>query len=186
MLFYVLSLISWLGQCLVESPYLFLRASIGLTSSLSTFDLKIFVMRMVLIPVHDLGETWSPIGLHLVNPFGVPLLNTIILLRRGVTNIEKLVFLFLMVVFLGEFFICLLVFMVYMFFCGGFGSQIEKLNSKISYILIFLFLAHVEAPTSASIILAGLLLKFGTGGFFFLLINLCLYREFSGAIIIVF
>lgn len=37
------------------------------------------------VPSIDLGEIWPPFSLVAINPFSVPLLNTIVLLRRGAT-----------------------------------------------------------------------------------------------------
>lgn len=43
-----------------------------------------FLFDRVLVPVRELGEFWVPLGLQMVNPFGVPFLNSLILLRRAV------------------------------------------------------------------------------------------------------
>lgn len=38
-----------------------------------------------LSPVLDLGDYWPPFGLVLINPFGVPFLNSLVLLSRAIT-----------------------------------------------------------------------------------------------------
>uniref|UniRef100_T1JK42 Cytochrome c oxidase subunit 1 n=1 Tax=Strigamia maritima TaxID=126957 RepID=T1JK42_STRMM len=224
------------------------------------------------VPVHGLGETWSPIGIHLVNPFGrcisdlssLQVINLVLTVILAVyfTGIQVFMeFMFYVVVLslqsyidillmlfdyfylylyiddltsyfslILEFITCnykfsmvykatihdlgiiivreknnnllilteILVLVCILFFVPSYGSQIEKINS--SYYLIFyaafcsfpflfvyyntnfllvfshydiilswevffiLTLTHVEAPTTASILLAGLLLKLGTAG----------------------
>jgi cytochrome c oxidase subunit 3 len=37
------------------------------------------------VPAVDFGEVWPPFSLVFINPFSVPLLNTVVLLRRGAT-----------------------------------------------------------------------------------------------------
>jgi cytochrome c oxidase subunit 3 len=37
------------------------------------------------VPAGDIGDTWPPFNLVAINPFSVPLLNTVVLVRRGAT-----------------------------------------------------------------------------------------------------
>ena len=49
------------------------------------FSMFWFLFDRVLVPIRDLGEIWVPIGLEVVDPIGIPFLNSLILLRSAVT-----------------------------------------------------------------------------------------------------
>jgi cytochrome c oxidase subunit 3 len=68
-----------------------------------------------LSPISEVGESWIPLGVLPIQPFGVPLFNTVILLRRGATvtwahhsliSNEDATFRIIITVFLAALFIC--------------------------------------------------------------------------------
>jgi cytochrome c oxidase subunit 3 len=48
------------------------------------FSIFWFYFSVSLVPRVELGEIWGPFGLVLINPFGLPFFNTILLLSRAV------------------------------------------------------------------------------------------------------
>lgn len=93
----IISMSFWFRDIIAEGTYLgnhTLAVQRGLTMGVSLFIvsealffLSVFwaYFHSALAPTAELGATWPPIGIEAIDPFELPLLNTILLLSSGIT-----------------------------------------------------------------------------------------------------
>ena len=69
---------------LIQSGFKIVFWYILLSEVIFFFGIFWFLLDISLVPSRELGEIWPPIGVEVIDPFGVPLFNRIILLTRAV------------------------------------------------------------------------------------------------------
>lgn len=83
------------------------------------FRLFWFFFDTSLIPIEEIGEFWIPKGVEIVQPFSIPFLNSLILLRRAITltwvhygflSFKKKILFYFLTLFLGLIFLILQLF----------------------------------------------------------------------------
>lgn len=93
---FVLILLIWGKNIIIESLIGFHTSQIKrgikicfyyflLTEVIFFFSMFWIYFDSALRPLRELGEIWAPLGIELINPFGVPILNSIVLLSRAVS-----------------------------------------------------------------------------------------------------